>query len=372
MHEFGVIMDRLILKHDQLINYENDLYNNNGLISYCTGELLDIPENTKYIVPGYIDRHTHGGYGIDYMDANVDGNEVLLRRLAEEGITTVVPTTMTMSYEAIINASNAIEQYSGDGINCHKIHLEGPFLNREKVGAQNPKFLAPVDSKLVEKIKSNVSLISYAPELDSDNSFLKYLQENNIEGSIVHSNASYEQVKCAYDAGLKSFSHFYNGSSFFSHRDPGAVNSGLGLDNTKLELICDGIHVHPFVVKSTYKLKGNDNIMLITDSIRAKGLEDGEYDLGGQRVFLKEGAVRLESGMLAGSVLKMDVAVKNYYQFTGCSIAEAINAASKNVAKSLNINSGELTPGKRFDVLCLDEDLNVLATYANGNLLYKK
>ncbi len=360
-----------ILRDDQMQSLEGVLYCDEGKISFIKGTKIKVPQATKYIVPGFIDRHTHGGYGVDYMDANLEGNENLLKQLAKEGITTVLPTTMTMDYADIDYALSILDKYSQEGVKCGGIHLEGPYLNIEKIGAQNPKYLKKPDSEYIKKHACQLQVVSYAPELDPDLEFLKTLNAHNIKGSVVHSNANVEQLIDSYKHGLNSFSHFYNGSSAYTHRNPGVINAGLGFDNTFLELICDGIHVDPFVVQTTYKLKGNDAIVLITDSMRAKGLNDGEYDLGGQRVILKDNQVRLKSGSLAGSVLTMDRAVRNYAKYTNCSVEEAIKAATSNVARSLGrTDIGYISEGQDFDVVMLDENLNILQVYVNGKIKY--
>lgn len=360
-----------ILIGKSFVDYKSNLFNNNGLISFEQGDELEIPSGVKYIIPGYIERHIHGGYGIDFMDGNVESNKLLLSRLPETGVTSVFPTSMSMNYESIKQMIRNIPTNSYRGAKCEKIHLEGPFINIEKCGAQNTDYIKAPDISFISEIKDSVALVSYAPELDGESKFIDYLTENNIVPSVVHSNATASEVEIAYKHGLKSFSHFYNGSSGFHHREPGVINAGLFLDDVFLELICDGEHVSPFVINQTYKSKGIDAIVLITDSMRAKGMDDGTYDLGGQQVILEGNTVRLQSESLAGSVLSMEQAVKNFYKFTNCSVSNAVVAASTNVAKSLNRSDiGSLKEGNCFDVVFLDEQLNVVRTYVNGEIVY--
>ncbi len=361
-----------ILIDNKLEEFHNNLYSKEGKISFSSGQKIKVNPKVKYIVPGFIDRHTHGGYGVDFMDGDVEGNKRLLKSLASEGITTVIPTTMTMDYPSIIKSISAIKKAKDTKIKIAKIHLEGPFLNIEKIGAQNSKYLKNIDLKFIDAIKDDIILISYAPELDLDCAFIDFLNNNKIIGSIVHSNATVEEIIPAYQKGLKSFSHFQNGSSGYNHRTPGVVNAGLGLEDVFLELICDGYHVDPFVIKTIYKLKGNKQIVLITDSMRAKGLDDGIYQLGGQETILKENQVRLKSGSLAGSVLKMNHAVENYYNFTDCKIEEAFMAASWNVAKSLNLkNIGKIKENYACDLTMLNDKFEVIQTFVNGLEVYK-
>lgn len=362
-----------ILIDEEFVDYNNDLHNNKGLISYSTGESVEIPEGVNYIIPGYIERHIHGGYGIDFMDGDVEKNKKLLSRLPETGVTNVFPTSMSMNYDAIRKMIANIPVNGYIGAKCEKIHLEGPFINLKKCGAQNTDYIKNPDLEFMKKIRDDTALVSYAPELDSDMSFIKYLNDCSIIPSVVHSDATAFEIEKAYSNGLRSFSHFYNGSSGFHHREPGVINAGLALDDVFLELICDGEHVSPYVINQTYKSKGIDSIVLITDSMRAKGMEAGVYDLGGQKVVLNSNTVRLESGSLAGSVLSMEQAVKNFHHYTNCPISSAVLAATTNVAKSVNrTDIGRLDEGNQFDVVLLDEELNVVRTYINGEIVYDK
>lgn len=362
-----------ILTGTEFVDYRQNLYNKDGYISYEEGELISIPTDAKYIIPGYIERHIHGGYGIDFMDGDVEKNRELLTRLPESGVTNLFPTSMSMDYKAVKKMISSIPTDGYLGAKCEKIHLEGPFINIKKCGAQNTDYIKKPDLNFMSDIKNDTAIVSYAPELDKDVSFINYLIENEINPSVVHSNATAFEIEKAYNNGLRNFSHFYNGSSPFHHREPGVINAGLDLDNVFLELICDGEHVSPYVINQTYKSKGIDAIVLITDSMRAKGMDDGEYDLGGQKVILKGNTVRLETGSLAGSVLSMEQAVKNFHSYTGCPVSSAVLAATTNVAKSINrTDIGSLGSGNSFNVVLLDEELNVLRTYVDGNVVYDK
>ncbi len=360
-----------ILIDKELIEYEKEIFINDSKISFNAGEQYIVSNNCEFIVPGFIDRHIHGGYGFDFMDEEISNIEKLLSALPCEGTTSVLATTTTMSRERITNTMRNIEKLETTGAKVQGIHLEGPFLNPLKVGAQNPKYLIPAEKKLLLNDLESIKMISYAPELTTVD-FTKYLTENKIKSSCVHSNASSVDLAEHHNYGLSSISHFYNGSSGFSHRSPGVVNVGLENDNFEIELICDGIHIDPGVIKFTSKVKAWEKIVLITDSVRAKGLCDGEYELGGQQVIKTGNEVRLKSGSLAGSVLPMNVAVRNFGSYTN-NIARAFYSAASSVALSLDLKDvGFIKEGCKFDIVELDKDLNVLRTYIDGKLVYDR
>lgn len=358
-----------ILIDKEILDYENKMFINGDKISFAHGEEYIPSENCAYIVPGFIDRHIHGGYGYDFMDKEFTNIENLLTLLPSEGTTSVLATTTTMSRNRIVYAMNNVEKLKTTGTKVQGIHLEGPFLNPLKVGAQNPKYLIPAEKELLLNNLEKIKMISYAPELTTIE-FTKYLIENKIKASCVHSNATQQELEKHTKVGLNSISHFYNGSSVFSHRDPGVVNAGLANQNIEVELICDGIHINPDVINFTTREKDWNKIILVTDSVRAKGLEDGEYELGGQQVFKAGNEVRLKSGSLAGSVLPMNVAVKNFSNYTK-DTPRAFYSASSSVALSLGLtNVGFIKEGYKFDIVELDEDFNVLKTYIDGQVKY--
>lgn len=358
-----------ILIDKELVDYEQNLYINNDQISFEKGVVYTPDERCAYIVPGFIDRHIHGGYGFDFMDQELTNIEQLLTKLPSEGTTSVLATTTTMRKERITQAMDNAKKVVSTGTKLQGIHLEGPFLSPLKVGAQNPKYLIPADKQLLLNHLDLIKMISYAPEQTSEE-FTEYLSAKAIKASCVHSNATQDEIENHYQFGLNSISHFYNGSSGFSHREPGVINAGLSNPGIEVELICDGIHIDSSVINFTAKVKDWDKIVLITDSVRAKGLVDGEYELGGQQVVKRGNEVRLISGSLAGSVLPMNIAVRNFSNYTG-DIARAFYSASSSVARSLQLDDvGFIRDGFKFDIVELDENFNVLKTYIDGEVKY--
>lgn len=225
------------------------------------------------------------------------------------------------------------------------VHLEGPFINSIRAGAQPLEHIYSPCLDTFQQFQlasgNHIKIVTMAPEMPNGYLLVKKLSESGIIASIGHSDALYEEMILAMEAGAKHVTHLYNGMRGSHHREPGVVGASLAHPELMLELIADGIHVHPAVIKATYLAKGANGLILITDAMRAKWLEDGEYELGGQRVFVKNNTARLQDGTLAGSVIKMNVAVTNMMDFTGCTLQEAIRMASINPARQLKLGSSK-------------------------------
>lgn len=367
-----------ILYKNKLKNYNQDIYNYNGKISFEKGKEIKFENNVKYIVPGFIDQHIHGLLGYDTMDNSLEGLLIQSKGLLKEGTTSFFPTTMTSDVHTIDEVLNTIKRAKEEvkGANIIGAHLEGPFINEEKIGAQNPEKIQVLTVDNIKKIENLdvIKMVTYAPELDKDYNFTKFLKENNIVGSVGHSNATTKEVLDAHKNGLKCFTHLHNGCSGYDHRNPGVVTAAYLLDDTNKEIIADGIHIDKYTLMSTYKNLGYDKINLITDAIRAKGMKDGIYDLGGLEVVKKGMEARLKSnGALAGSVLEMNQAIKNMHNLSECSLEEAFQMASFNQAKLFGLdNKGYIDEGYDFDITCLDEELNVVEVYVKGERVYDK
>ena len=332
-------------------------------------QIVELPG--KHLVPGFIDVHSHGGYGLDCMDASPEEIDWMVRQMAvKEGITSYFCTTMTQTIENIESALKNIRIAADRNPIIQGVHLEGPFISLEYKGAQNPEFIRKPDEKLMarwnEMSGNRIRLVTYAPEEAADG-FEDWCLANKVVPSAGHTSATYEQL-CACKAC--HVTHLYNGQKGLHHRDPGAVGFGLLTDGVNVELICDGIHVKPKMVYLAYKTKGSDGIELVTDSMRAKGMPDGESELGGQKVYVKNGSARLENGSLAGSVLMYINAFRNMIEFTGASIEEAVRMSSGNQAKEFGLTQkGLLGRGKDADFVALDEELNLTGTVSMGELV---
>ncbi len=324
----------------------------------------------KLVTPGFIDIHSHGGYGFDNMDADPKLIDEMTTKMLQEGITSYFPTTMTQADEKIENALQAIREAKKMNPMIQGIHLEGPFVSPAYKGAQPEEFMRVADAETIEKWNElsggNIRLVTYAPEMGDVAAFEKYCQENDIILSVGHSGAKYAEL---HNTAVSHVTHLFNGQLGLHHREIGVAGFGLLDNDVFVEMIVDGYHITPDMVKLAYKAKGADNIVLITDAMRAKGAPEGESELGGQQVFVQDGQARLESGALAGSVLTFNDAFKNMIEFTGCSIEEAVKMSAVNQAREFGLeNKGLLTVGKDADILILDEELTVEQTVLGGKV----
>lgn len=363
-----------ILNEFSFIQFANNLRNNDGKISFTDGQLIEIDERGAYIVPGFIDQHIHGAGNIDTMDNQ--GISDICSILLKEGTTSFLPTTMTYDLDVVKEIIDNLSEYDGQsGANILGVHVEGPFIEGVQfIGAQNKSYVRKPNKQDLDNLNQTnfVKMVTYAPELDEHFEMTEYMREHNIVGSIGHSGASMAEAESAIAHGASCFTHLHNACSGHHHRNPGIVSAALANDQVA-ELIVDGIHIHPDSVRMTYNVKGKDGIILITDAMRAKGMEDGEYDLGGQTVYKNGSEARLENGALAGSVLVMNEAVRNMHNFSRCPLEEAVLMASHNPAKNLGIkNKGLIKEGYDFDITVLDQDLNVIETYVNGIRKWRK
>lgn len=330
-----------------------------------------------YIAPGLIDVHVHGSCGADTMDQTKEAIEVISAGISKNGVTSFLPTTMTMSQEDIYGALDVIRLCMNQPLKGAKVlgaHMEGPFINAIYKGAQSDKYIMKPNYQFIENYTDVIKLISYAPEMDDNYSFTKEVKEKtDITLSIGHTNADYNQAKEAFNCGCSHVTHLFNAMTPLNHREPGVVGAALTSD-VFTELIADTIHVNQQLFQFVLNNKGKHKMVLITDSMRAGCMKDGVYDLGGQAVFVKDGAARLESGNLAGSVLTLNKAVYNFFKNTDITIDEAIHMASLNPATSIGIVNfkGSLEIGKDADISIFDEEMNCYLTIVEGRKVYNQ
>lgn len=355
-----------------------------GLMAYAPeydGDTIDA--KGQAVIPGFIDQHIHGAFGSDHMDATPEALHNIVTFLPREGTTSYLPTTMTQSTDAIQDALKAIVSYMKNEnkpgeTHMLGIHVEGPFINALHAGAQNPMHIQKPTVEAFKQFESvakdAIRLITYAPE-KAEPGFTNFLRSRNVIASAGHTDANYQDIMKAVDEGLTNMTHFHNAMLPHHHRIPGAVTAGFVSDQLYTELIVDGIHVHPDSVYATYKIKGANRIIGITDAMRAKGLEDGIYDLGGQSVTKVGKECKLTHGnALAGSVAEMDFVARNLKSFTQCSMEELILMTSTNAARQLGVlgSKGTLAIGKDADILIVNENIEILTTVCRGVIAYQK
>jgi len=335
----------------------------------------------KYIVPGYIDIHVHGGGGSDVMDGDYEAINQIAIAHSHFGTTSFLPTTMTMSKDKIIRSLRSIceaVKKGTAGAEILGIHMEGPYINPEKKGAQKEEDIKKISIK--EFLEFNqasgnlICLVTIAPEMLGAIGLIKYLYKQGIIASVGHTNATYVQTQAGIQAGLSHVTHAFNAMRELHHREPGVVGAALTSPELTVEVIADGIHIHPIVLKILTKIKEGEKIVLITDAMRAAGLKDGTYDLGGQEVIVAKGQARLKDGTLASSVLTMDKAVKNMVNKVGIQLPKAIQMASFNPARSIGIDDkkGSLEPGKDADIVILNKNLETELTIVAGKIVYRR
>ncbi|MBO7079044.1 MAG: N-acetylglucosamine-6-phosphate deacetylase [Bacilli bacterium] len=341
---------------------------------------IKLPDNL-IVVPGFIDEHIHGSATADNMDATLDAARTISKTIASEGVSSFLMTTMTEPEDhiekAMVNAKNFIENPEYVGAKAIGLHLEGPFISVKHKGAQPEESIRKPNVEIFKHYQAlsgnNIKEITFAYEEDGK-ALANYLRDTGVVGSIGHTDATCDQTLEAIKEGVSCATHTYNAMKPLHHREAGTVGACLLSNDIYCELICDLIHVSPNAIRLLYKCKGKEKIVLITDAMRAKHMPDGEYSLGGQPVFVKDGAARLENGTLAGSILCMNVALKNMQSVVGTTLEETIDFATANPAKNLHIfdKKGSIKEGKDADFAVIDKDFNVYMTVSEGHIVYKK
>ena len=336
----------------------------------------------KWIAPGLVDTHIHGLLNHDVMDADANGIKVMSEGLLKCGVTSWLPTTLTASHDQLINVVKAISENMAefDGAKVQGIHFEGPYYTEKHKGAQNPKYFEnPSVSEFEawqDAAHGMIKKISIAPEREGSVEFTQKVAQSGVTVALGHSNATFEQAKACVEAGATMFTHTFNGMSPLNHREPGMVGAAMSLDNVCDELICDGHHVNPYVVKLLVDTKSYHNIALVTDCMKAGLMPDGDYILGEFPVEVKDGMAKLKnaSHSLAGSILLLKDAIKNVVDWNVVTPKEAIQMAAENPADSAKIGDqcGKILPGRDADFIVLNPDMTLAETYLDGISRYKK
>ena len=320
-----------------------------------------------YVIPGLVDVHTHGAVGEDFSDGKPAGLQPLADYYAAHGVTSYLATTMTLREEVLTPAMHAIRDFKPrSGAKCAGVHLEGPFLSYAKRGAQAAENLHKPDPALFHRLNEasggQVRLVTVACEEEGALPFIREISRI-CTVSLGHTTADYDTAMSGFLAGASHATHLYNGMPSLLHRAPGVIGAAFDA-GASVELICDGLHIHPSVIRATYQLFG-DKLNLISDSLRCAGMPDGDYELGGQPIVVKNHKATLLDGTLAGSSISLLDAVRNVTRF-GLPLAEAVYAASTAPALAVGLKAGALQAGRPADLLVLDGHLALKAVFVDG------
>jgi N-acetylglucosamine-6-phosphate deacetylase len=330
------------------------------------------------ITPGLIDLHIHGSLYADTMDANAQALNTMSKFLAEHGVTGFLATTMTADPASIRSAINTVKECMDhlEGAALLGVHLEGPYLDEKYRGAQpRDRLRLPDPEEYRPWFDSGVvKLMTLAPELEGSDKLISYGIKNGVQFSVGHSSASYDQVIRAADLGLSQATHTFNGMPALHHREPGPVGAVLTDPRIYAQIIADGVHLHPAIIRLIIHAKGMEKTILITDAIEAAGLADGEYNLGGTAVHVQDGVARISSGSLAGSTLTLDQAVRNVMKFADLSLQDAVSMATSTPAVAMGWQTarGFIRVGGDADLAVIDARDQVIATFVRGKLVFRK
>ena len=349
-----------------------------GIVDSLPAGANVIDANGNYVAPGLVDIHIHGYLGEDTCDAKTEGVRKMAYGVAKNGVTAFLPTTMTVAKDEIVAALNAVrslkeESKTWEGAEILGVHAEGPFINPSKKGAQAEENILKPDADFIIEHSDIIKLVTLAPEMDEDHQCIKKLAaESDVLVSMGHTGATFEEAMSAAKDGVNHATHLFNAMTALAHRNPGVVGAALASENVSVEVIADTFHINPGLYSVVAKVKGN-KMVLITDCTRAGGMPDGEYDLGGQPIFLKGIECRLADGTIAGSVLKLNSAVKNVLDHTDLPVYEVFNMASLNPATAIHCADrlGSLEEGKDADIIIADENINIIRTIKKGNTIYE-
>jgi N-acetylglucosamine-6-phosphate deacetylase len=354
-----------------------DLGQGEPVVAHSADQTIDA--GGLHLLPGFIDVHVHGAMDHDTMDARPEALQQMAEFYAQHGVTGFLATTWTDSRSRIDAALSTIKQCIGpqpNGATLLGAHMEGPYLNPARSGAQNTEFVrTAIQEEALDFLDSGViRLISLAPEYEEHSWLVQEAVRRGITVSAAHTNATYQETCRAIKLGLSHSTHTFNAMTGLHHRNPGVVGAVMASPDVACELIADNIHVHPAVMKILWQAKKPDKLMLVTDAVRVAGLSVGEYMLDSRKIYVDENSVRLADGTLAGSILTMDVALQHFLAATGEKLETAWQVSSLNAAQSIGLDDhkGKLDRGYDADVILVDEELTVHLTIAQGTIVYRR
>lgn len=341
-----------------------------------TEEVFDV--GSKYLIPGFVDVHTHGCMGYDTCDGDLSGYDEMSKFYLSHGVTSFLFTTMTFSEDILSDIIAKLRLYIDykkyPGATPKGIYLEGPFISPKKNGAQSEKYICDPDIKMFDRLQSiadgNIKVVLVAPEMNGGIDFIRSVSQKGVSVTVGHTSTNYNTACAAYDNGACDTTHLFNGMPSYHHREPGVI--GAAFEKSRfVEMICDGVHVHPSVIRNTFKQVSANRVVLISDSVQAAGMPDGKYTLGGQEIELKNGKALLTDGTIAGSAGNLSMCVKNCVLF-GIKPEDAIKAATINPAKLIGMDDriGSILPGKEADLVVLNREFDVEKVFIAGKEKY--
>lgn len=342
-------------------------------VTFPDADMVDL--TGKFIIPGLIDIHLHGAVGADFCDGNEEAFHKIAKYEASQGIVAICPTTMTLPYDTLENvmkcAQGAVQSQSRDEATIIGINMEGPFVSKEKCGAQNPEYLKNPDIEAFNRLQSVsgdlIRLVDIAPELEGAEDFIRQVAPR-CRVSLAHTTADYETASRAFKLGAKHVTHLHNAMPPLLSRAPGLIGAAFDNSDVTPELICDGYHILPAMVRATFKLFGADRMILISDSCMAAGMPAGEYSLGGQPVFMQDRKATLADGTLAGSASNLMDCLQQCIQYMNIPVCDAVRAATYNPAKAMGVldEFGTIEYGKKADLVILNGDYEMESVILDG------
>lgn len=369
----------MILKHARVFQpsgafLEKDIcVDGEHFATQADGEVFDA--SGCYAIPGLVDIHFHGCVGYDFCDGTQEAISAIAKYEASKGVAAICPATMTYPESKLQEICEAAAAYQteADGAELVGINMEGPFISEAKKGAQNAAFLHAPDADMFRRLQATaqglLKLVDLAPEVDGAMECIRQLH-NEVRISLAHTGADYETAMAAFEAGAKHVTHLYNAMPPFTHRAPGVIGAAADAADT-VELICDGVHVDPSVVRTTMRMFGADRVCYISDSMMATGLSDGEYSLGGQAVTVRGNRAVLANGTIAGSATCLLDCLRTAVLKMGVPLGDAVRCATMNPARAIHIDDryGSIEAGKVASFLLLDASLNVKQIFLRGKAL---
>ena len=355
--------------------HTSSLYTDGAHISHSSGDSVIIDGEGCYAIPGLVDIHFHGCNGYDFCEGTNEAIQKIADYELSRGITTICPATMTLSEEELSKICKTAAQYtSSQGATLCGINMEGPFISIEKKGAQNQAYIKAPDVQMFKRLQEQsnqlIRLVALACE---EPGAMKFIDEvkNQVSVSIAHTMTDYDTAMEAFRHGAKQVTHLYNAMPPYSHREPGLIGAACDTEDCMVELICDGIHVHPSVIRTTYKIFGDNRICLISDSMMATGMPDGEYTLGGQFVKVRGKQATLRDGTLAGSVTNLMDCMRVVVE-SGVALESAVKCATVNPAKAIGVfdKYGSLDIGKKANIVILDKALQIKNIIFEGKCIF--